>query len=88
MTATPHCPDSDVTFDLCEHEVGIVMGLVRDALRKQERNRHNGRRKWGDSFDDTKIAERVQLLIGIYEELGGDARRIENLRLVELEQTG
>ena len=73
---------------LTENQVGILRGLVRDALRKAERNRAAGERRYGAAWDDTRSHARIMLLLDTYRSLGGQPERIENLDLPELHEPG
>lgn len=74
-------PDDDEHYldDFTEHEEGVMAGLVRDALRKVERNRASAQRKWGADYDPTAHDQRDALLRSAYAKLGGDPDRITNL---------
>ena len=73
---------------LTANQVGILQGLVRDALRKAERNRAAGQRRYGAAWDDSRTHARIMLLIDTYRSLGGQPERIENLSLPELHEPG
>lgn len=65
-----------VGFSPNEH--GILPGLIRDAIRKAERNRVSMVKKFGDEARHEALDERIAILESIYQKLGGDPARITN----------
>ena len=64
-------------IDLTEAEVGILLGLVRAAIRKAARGDASLRERYGADFDPRRIRARQDLLEGLYRKLGKDP---ENMR--------
>lgn len=57
-------------------EVGVVLGLTSEGLRKARRQRERGERRWGESYNSGSMDRREALLESIYVKLGGDPKRI------------
>lgn len=65
-------------IELTEDERNVLAGLLRSDVRKTERGIEQGRRKWGDQFDDRPNRSRIALLERCYRKLGGTPSRITN----------
>jgi hypothetical protein len=62
--------------DLTPQECAIMLGLVREGVRKARRSRSRGARRWGEVYDSAAIDRRIEILQGLYTRLGGDPKRI------------
>jgi hypothetical protein len=66
------------TVQLTDFETGVLLGLVRQGLRKESRNRVNLVGKYGDEARLAATEQRRALLEGLYRKLGGDPAQITN----------
>jgi hypothetical protein len=73
--------------DLTPQECAIMLGLVREGVRKAHRSRARGLRRWGEAYDQSSIDRRIEILQNVYVRLGGDARRISE-RVTDDASTG
>lgn len=62
--------------DLTPQECAIMLGLVREGVRKARRSRSRGMRRWGEAYDQGTIDRRIEILQGLYTRLGGDPKQI------------
>ena len=63
-------------MDLTEPELNLLASLVRQAIRKADRNREALFVKYGDETDFTRIDGRIAALEAVYRQLGKDPENI------------
>lgn len=59
-----------------EHEAGILSAIVRDAVRKNWKNRRRAEEKFADSFSPEPYVNRESILFDIYRKLGKNPANI------------
>jgi hypothetical protein len=65
--------------DLLEVELRYLRGLVRQDMRKTERNRRTALTRYGPLYDSSAHDRRIAFLRQVYAALGGNPDNITNL---------
>jgi len=69
-------------------EVGVILNLIHDGVRKTRRNQERGRRRWGESYDASVQLAREETLKSAYAKLGGDPKKLLDMKESMTHATG